>query len=159
MKKVHLLAAAGLMVVACVHAESAHKGWGTAPAEWPGAKSPRPVVHSVGFQGPWVSIKEPDPPTNAPLHAGYCFRTGSIVTVQRVYKLLLSEDGTISTREIKTTTPVVSKNEVTEGYYCASFDTEKVSFKQGDLFVVVLKADGQTIPIFLKMVYSPFVPS
>jgi hypothetical protein len=81
MKKVHLLAVAGLMVVACVHAESAHKGWGTAPAEWPGAKSPRPVVHSVGFQGPLASIKEPDPPTNAPLHAGYCFRTGSTVTV------------------------------------------------------------------------------
>ena len=73
--------------------------------------------------------------------------------------LVVSEDGTINTREIKTTTPVVSKNEVTEGYYCASFSTEKVSFKEGDLFVMVLKADGQIIPIFLKMVYSPFVPS
>jgi hypothetical protein len=140
MKKAFLLAVMGLAVGACAHAESAHKGWGTVPAEWPGAKSPQPVVHSVGLGGPWVSTKEPDPSTNAPLHAGYCFRTGSVVTVQRVYKLVVNEDGTVITREIKSTPPVVHDKEVTEGYYCASFDTEKVSFKEGDLFVMSLKS-------------------
>ena len=159
MKKVLLMAVTGLMIAARAHAESAHKGWGTVAAEWAGAKSPTPVVHSVGIQGPWAPTNKPDPPTNAPLQAGYCFKTSSIVTLQRVYMLVVGEDGTINTREIKSSKPVVSKNEVTEGYYCASFSTEKVSFKEGDLFVIVLKADGQTIPIFLKMVYNRFVPS
>jgi len=159
MNKVCLVAVAGLVFAACVHAESAHKGWGTVPAEWPGTKSPGPVVHSVGLQGTWASITELDPPTDAALHGGYCFKTGSIVTVQMVYKLVIDENGTIKTREIKSTTPVVSKNEVTDGYYCASFSTEKVSFKEGDVFVIVLKADGQAIPFFLKMGYNRFVPS
>jgi hypothetical protein len=159
MKKALLLVVAGIMVATCTHAESAHKGWGTAPAEWPRSKSPRPAVHSVGLQGPWVSINQPDPPTNAPLGAGYCFRTGSVVTAQRVYKLVVNVDGTVNTMELKTTTPVVSNNEVTDGYHCASFRTENVSFKEGDLFVMVLKVDGRTIPFVLKMTYSPFVPS
>ena len=159
MKKVLLVAVAGIVVGACAQAESAHKGWGTAPAEWPGVKSPRPAVHSVGLQGPWVPINQPDPPTNTPLGAGYCFKTGSVVIVQRVYKLVVNEDGTVNTLELKKTTPVVSKDEVTDGYHCASFKTEKVSFKEGDLFVMLLKIDGRTMPFVLKMTYSPFVPS
>ena len=159
MKTTLLVAVAGLTVAACANAESAHKGWATVPAQWSGAKSSSDLVHSVGLQGPWARIDKPDPPTNAPLHAGYCFKTGSVVTVQRVYKLLADDDGTIQTRELKTTKPVVHDKEVTEGYYCASFSTEKVSFKEGDIFVVVLKADGQIIPIVLKMVYNPYVPS
>jgi hypothetical protein len=159
MNKVLLVAVAGIVVVACAHAESAHKGWGTAPAEWPGVKSPRPVVHSVGLRGPGAPINQPDPPTNAPLGAGYCFRTGSVITVQRVYKLVVKEDGSVDTLELKTTIPVVSKNEVTDGYHCASFKTDNVSFKEGDLFVMVLKVDGRTMPFVLKMTYAPFVPS
>src|SRR5262245_32684149 len=113
MMKPILLAVTGFAVATCAHAESAHKGWGTVLAEWPGAKSPRTIVHSVGLQGPWARVQEPDPPTNALLHAGYCFRTNSNVTVQRVYKMVVNEDGTINTREIKSTPPVVHSKEVT----------------------------------------------
>jgi hypothetical protein len=159
MKTILSLPIATLVVLGCAQAESAHKGWGTVPAEWPGAKSPLGVVQSVGLVGPWVSTKEPDPPTNAPLTGSYCFRAGSVVTVQKVYRLVVKGDGTISTQEIKTTTPAPSKNQVTDGYYCAHLGTEKVSFREGDLFVMVLRVDGEIIPFFLKMKYSPFVPS
>jgi len=71
MKTILLVAMAGLTVLGCAQAESAHKGWGTVPAEWPGTKSPRPIVHSVGLVGPWAPIAKPDPSTNAPLQAGY----------------------------------------------------------------------------------------
>ena len=159
MKKVILVVVTSLIVAVCAHAESAHKGWGASPAQWPGAKSPSAVIRDVGMQGPWVSIKEPDPPTNAPFQAGYCFKTGSIVTVKKVYILVVGEDGSINTKEIKTTPLRVHSHEVIDGYSYASFSTDKVSFKEGDVFVVVFKADGQTIPVFLKIAYSPFVPS
>src|SRR5690349_5088109 len=137
MKKSLLVAVAGLMIAACAHAESAHKGWGTVPAQWSGPKSLSAVIRDVGMQGPWVGIKQPDPPTNAAFQAGYCFRTGSVVTVKKVYMLVATEDGTIHTREIKTTPLNVQNGEVIEGYSYASFGTEKVSFKEGDVFAVV----------------------
>jgi hypothetical protein len=73
--------------------------------------------------------------------------------------LVSDEDGTIRTREIKATPPKFFENEVITGYYSASFSTEKVSFKEGDVFVVVFKIDGQTTPVFLKIIYNRFVPS
>ncbi len=160
MKKSLSVAIAGLILAAGAHAESAHKGWAAVPAQWPSAAHGPPVVRDVGMGGPGARIDEADPPANGTFRGGYCFKTGSTVTVQRVYMLVARQDGTISTREIKTTPLSVHNNtEVIEGYYYASFSTEKVSFKEGDVFVVVFKADSQTIPVFLKIVYNRFVPS
>ena len=159
MKKSLSVAVAGLMLAACVHAESAHKGWATVPAQWSSATSPIPVVRDVGMQGPGARIDEPDPPTNGTFRAGYLFKIGSTVAVQRVYMLVSNEDGTLKTKEIKTTPPSLFEKEVITGYYAASFSTEKVSFKEGDVFVVVFKIDGRTTPVFLRIIYNRFVPS
>lgn len=159
MKKSLPIAIASLMLTICAHAESASKLWSTVPAKWSGATSLSAVIRDAGMQGPWARIDQPDPPTNATFQAGYSFKTGSIVTVKKVYMLVADEDGTIKTREIKITPVSVQKREVIEGYSYASFSTERVSFKGGDVFVIVFKADGQTIPVFLKIVYNPFVPS
>src|SRR5438093_876843 len=159
MKRSLSIAVASLMIAACAHAESAHKGWGTVPAKWPSATSPPSVVRDVGMQGPWARIEEPDPPTNATFQARYLFKIGSTVTVQRVYRLSPNRDGTLKTKEIKTTRPSLFEKEVITGYYAASFNTEQVSFKEGDVFVVVFKIDGQMTPVFLKIIYNRFVPS
>ena len=158
MKKSILSTVASLMLAACGHAESAHKGWSAVPIECPPAFQ-FPVIRDVGMQGPWVNIKEPDPPTNGPFKGGYLFKTGSTVTLQKVYKLVANEEGTMNMSEVKITPVSVQKNEVIAGYRSASFSTEKVSFKAGDVFVVILKADGKTTTVFLKMTYYPFVPS
>ena len=118
-----------------------------------------PVVRDVGMQGPWARIEEPDPPTNATFQARYLFKIGSTVTVQRVYRLSPNRDGTLKTKEIKTTRPSLFEKEVITGYYAASFSTEQVSFKEGDVFVVVFKIDGQMTPVFSKIIYNRFVPS
>jgi hypothetical protein len=153
------LALACLLLAACANAESARRGWSAEPAQWPSTTSPQPIVKGVGMQGPWTSVDKPDPPTSSTFEGGYSFKTGSTVTVQSVYMLTVNDDGSIKTREIKTTPVSVTKNEVVAGYHCASFTTEKVSFKEGDFFVVVLKAGGQTIPMFLKITYCRFLPS
>src|SRR6185503_9429425 len=107
MKKLILaILAVFVWVFTNAHAESAHKGWAAMPAKWPAAEPPAPgmpVVRDVGMAGPGARVEEPDPPTNASFQGGYCFKTSSIVTVQRVYMLVTGEDGTISTKEIKTT--------------------------------------------------------
>src|SRR6185436_5006942 len=159
MKRLLTSAAAALMFAACSRAESAHKGWATSPAQWPGVLSANEVVRHVGLAGPWVHIREPDPPPNGAFRGGYSFRTGSVVTVQQVYMLVANEKGAIKTRKLKSTPPVVGKGEPAEGYSYASFSTKKVSFKEGDVLVVVFKANGRTIPVFLKVYYNPFVPS
>jgi hypothetical protein len=159
MKRFLLVAIAGIMIAACARAESAHKGWATVPAQWSGAASPSAVLRAVNMQGPFVPIDKPDPPTNASFQASYLFKTGSTVTVQKVYLLAANEDGTMNTKEIKTTAVSVHDREYIKNYSYASFSTEKVSFKEGDVFVVIFKADGQTIPVFLKIVFNPFVPS
>jgi hypothetical protein len=111
------------------------------------------------MRGPWAHIREPDPPTNGPFNGGYLFKTGSTVSLRRVYKLVTNEDGTMKTEEIKITAVSVQKEEVIDGYRSASFSTERVSFKEGDAFVVVFKIDGQATLVFLKITYNSFVPS
>ena len=162
MKKLLLVTIAAVVVTTCADAESAHKGWAAVPAHWPAAEPPQrivPVVRDVGMAGPGARVEEPDPPTNAVFRAGFLFKMGSTVTVERVYMLLASDDGTLRTKEIKITPLSLYKNEVITGYYAASFNTEKLSFKEGDVFVLVFKADGQITPVFLKLIYNRFVPS
>jgi hypothetical protein len=159
MKKSLSLAVAGLMVAACARAESAHKFWGAGPAQWSSATSPHPVIRDVGMGGPGARIQEPDPPTNGTFRASYLFKMGSTVSVQKVHMLVVNKDGTINTKEIKITPVSLFNEEVITGYYSASFSTEQVSFKEGDVFVMVFNADGETTTVFLKITYHPFVPS
>jgi hypothetical protein len=84
---------------------------------------------------------------------------GSTVSVQKVHMLVVNKDGTINTKEIKITPVSLFNEEVITGYYSASFSTEQVSFKEGDVFVMVFNADGETTTVFLKITYHPFVPS
>jgi hypothetical protein len=159
MKKSLSMVVAGLIIAACAHGESAHKGWATLAARWSYDPPSNPEVRDIGMAVPGASIDQPDPPTNGTFRAGYLYRIGSTITVQRVYMLVPNEDGTIRTKESKATPPSLFEKEVITGYYSASFSTEKVSFKEGDVFVVVFKIDGQTTPVFLKIIYNRFVPS
>jgi hypothetical protein len=159
MKRFPLITFVGLMIAACAQGESAHKGWSAVAARWSCDPPSDPVVRDVGMTGPCAGIKQPDPPANGIFHAGYSYRKGSTVTVQRVYMLEHSTDAAIKTKEITITPLSLFEKEVITDYYCAEFKTEKVSFKEGDVFVVVLKVNGQLTPVFLKIMYSPFIPS
>jgi hypothetical protein len=158
MNKYLSIVLAGLLIAAGSYGESAHKGWTTATARWSFDPSPDAVIRSVGMAGPSADIRQPDPPTNGIFQAGYEYRVGSTVNVLRVYMLIPNVDGTIETKEIKTTAPIKLEREVVSGYYSASFNTEKVTFKEGDVFVMVLKVDGRILTQFLKIHYDPFVP-
>lgn len=111
------------------------------------------------MQAPMVRVDKPDPPTKAAFKGEYWFRQESNVTVQKVYMLLVSEDGTLTTQEIKTTGFSVYNKPVVEGYFAASFNTEEVSFKEGDTFVVVFKIDGVPTIVLLRIRYVAFMPS
>ena len=167
------VAMASLIAATAAWAESAHKGYRAIPDQWPsiarGEKGFRPEYRGstysplpfreFRFQAPRVRVDKPDPPTNAAFKAEYWFKMNCTVTVQKVYMLLPNEDGTITNREIKTTPLSVYNKEVIEGYYAASFTTEEVSFKEGDVFLVVFKINGEQTMAFLRILYVPFEPS
>jgi hypothetical protein len=173
MKPYLVAALIGLLFIACAFGESAHKGWRATPEGWPKATGgkqgfrpkdrgslyqPIPIQHFY-MQAPFVRVDKPDPPANAAFKAEYWFKMDCTITLQKVYMLVPSQDGTVKTQEIKTTPLSVYSKEVVEGYYAASFSTEEVSFKEGDTFVVVFKINGETTMVFLRILYCPFEPS
>jgi len=172
MKTFFLVALTSFLVATNAFGESAHKGWRATPDKWPPAGNAKPFragdrgstykgipIQHFYMQGPSARVDRPDPPTKASFKGEYWFRLDSTVTVQKVYMLVASEDGTINTREIKTTPLSVYNKPVIEGYYAASFNTEEVSFKEGDTFVVVFKINGSPTMVFLRILYVPFEPS
>src|SRR5690349_17798354 len=100
MKKLLSVTIASWIVAACACAESAHKAWGASPLQPPSATS---IVRDVGMAGPGAASDQPDPSTNGTFPGGYLYKRGRSVSVQRVYMLVLNEDGTIKTKEVKIT--------------------------------------------------------
>ncbi|HUT91089.1 MAG TPA: hypothetical protein VMY37_16420 [Thermoguttaceae bacterium] len=166
MKTFFPVALSSLLVATCAFGESAHKGWRATPYQWPsGSGSTHSTeqdgdtpIKSFRMQGPFVGIGAPNPPAQTSFKGEYWFRRDCTVTVQKVYMLLLGEDGTINTREIKTT-PLNVNTHITTDCYATSFSTEEISFKEGDTFVVVFKINGAPTMVFLRVFFCPFEPS
>lgn len=173
MKPYIMAAVTGLILTSSAFGESAHKGWRATPDRWPPASGGergfgpkdrgwlyQPIpIRDFSMQGPFVRVDKPDPPATAVFKAAYWFKRDCTVAVQRVYLLIPGEGGTIQTREIKTTPLSVRKKEIDKGYYTASFNTEEVSFQEGDTFVVVFSINGKTTMVFLRILYCPLEPS
>lgn len=163
------VALAVVIVTTGAWAESAHKGYRAIPDRWPSSEgipggfrgsTYRPLpFREFRFQAPFVPFGQPHPPTNSVFNAEYWFEMDCTVVVQKVYLLAPKDDGTLTTREIKTTPVSVSNKEVIKGYHAASFTTEEVSFKEGDVFVVVFRINGAQMLALLRILYVPFEPS
>ena len=170
--KAILLTVAGILITGAVAlAESAHKGYTAYP--WPSSegnrKGFRPEFRGSTYQplpfrefrltGPWARIDQPDPPTNSTFKGEFWFKMDCTVTVQRVYMILPQEDGTVTNREIKTSPLSFFNKEVISGYYAASFTTEAITFKEGDVFLIIFRINGEQMMAFLRVLYTPFLPS